>query len=71
MINFVAQLALSVLDLWLKKNAKNKDMVESYYNFLKQVDKAGALKVANYLASEDALKAKQEQLKNELAGGQK
>lgn len=69
MINFFAQLALSVLDLWLKKNAKNKEMVESYYNFLKQVDKNGALKVSNYLASEELLKQTQEQLKNNLEMG--
>lgn len=65
----LAKSGLWFLDMWIKRNTKNKDMVDSYYNFLKQVDQAGALKVANYLLAEDALKAKQEELKKELLGG--
>lgn len=63
MIEFFAKLALSVLDLWVRKNKKDSEMVQSYYTFLKQVDKNGALKVSNYLAAEELLKQTQDELK--------
>lgn len=69
-MNFLLEMILpfifKFLDLWLQKNAKNKAMVDSYYNFLQQIDSAGAANVRQYLASEDALKTKQEELKKEL-----
>lgn len=65
-INTLAPIAFKLLDIWLQKNAKDKEMINSYYEFLRQVDKSGAAKVANYLAAEDALKKKQDELKKEL-----
>lgn len=65
-LSLVAQPLFYLLDWWMKKQNKDKEMTESYYNFLKQVDKSGATKVKNYLTAEEALKAKQEELKKEL-----
>lgn len=59
-------LILKALDVWIKTKDKEKAMVDSYYNFLQQIDQAGAAKVSQYLAAEDALKAKQNELRKEL-----
>lgn len=61
-------MALKALDLWIQKSAKNKEMIDSYYNFLKQIDQSGALNVKQYLSSEEALKQKQEELRKEIEG---
>lgn len=65
-IGLAFPLILKALDVWMKTKDKNKAMTESYYNFLKQIDAAGAAKVTQYLAAEDALEAKQEELKKEI-----
>lgn len=54
------------LDLWFKKVQKDEQMTASYYEFLRQVDRSGASKVASYMAAEDALKAKQDELRAKL-----
>ena len=52
----LAQLAFWVLDKWIKKHEKDKEMVESYYKFLAMAKCNGELKVANYLAVLEARK---------------
>jgi len=63
---FVGKLLLSSLDWWIKKQKHDQEMLKSYHEFLKQIDKAGLANVANYLAAEDALKAKQEEIRKRL-----
>lgn len=65
-LSLVVSVAFKLLDFWVKKNQKDKEMVESYYEFLKQVDKAGAAKVANYMSAENVLKDKQDELRKRL-----
>ena len=57
---------LKGLDIWMQTKNKNKAMTESYYSFLQQIDAAGAAKVSQYLASEDALAEKQDELRKQL-----
>lgn len=70
-LQIFAPLAIALLDAWLKRKDKENKMTQSFYDFLKQVDNSGALKVSNYLASEELLKQTQEQLKknNEISKG--
>lgn len=55
-----------LLDMYMRKLAKDEEMTKSYHEFLAQIDKSGAVKVTQYLAAEDALKAKQDELRKQL-----
>lgn len=66
LIPFISKILFPLIDAWVKKNDKDGKMLESYYSFLKEVDKSGAAKVQNYLQSEDALLKKQNELKQQL-----
>lgn len=65
-IEAVLPAAFWLINRWMKAKDKEDAMVKSYYEFLSQVDKSGAAKVANYLSAEQALKAKQDELTKEL-----
>lgn len=64
--SFVGSVAFWLLEKWVNRQAKKKQFQESYYAFLKAVDQSGAKKVANHLAAQNALKAEQEKLLEEL-----
>jgi len=55
-----------LLERWVQSNKKKTEFHESYYAFLDAVDKSGATKTANHLAAQNALKAEQDRLVDEL-----
>lgn len=70
-VNAIAPLLFHFLDRWIKGQKHQEEMVKSYYNFLTHVDQSGQVKVANHLSGKAALKAKQQELLDELNKGEK
>ena len=62
MWNFIFGLALKIINMYMKRQARNEAMTQSYFKFLEQVDKAGLANVANYMAAESALAQKQKEI---------
>jgi len=65
-INVIFKLGLKFVDMYMKRAQRDKKMTESYYDFLDQIDKAGMANVANYMAAENALEAKKQEIQKRL-----
>lgn len=65
-LNLIAPLLFNLLDQWFKAQKNKEEIQEGYYRFLELVDKSGHVKVSGHLRAEDALKAKQKELLEEL-----
>lgn len=69
MWNIIFKIGLAFIGAYMKRKARDEKMTESYFNFLKQVDHAGLANVANYMAAESGLKAKQKEIRERLENG--
>lgn len=70
-LNLLGPFIFWLLERWVQSAGKKKELQESYYAFLNAVDKSGAVKVANHLAAENALKEEQQRLLKEIEENRK
>ena len=72
-LGFVTAVLPAVLKMvgWvLDKKKADKEMLDSWYTFLKMADKKGMMKVANLLSSEESLDTLKERIRKRQENGQ-
>lgn len=71
MTKSILTVLLQIVAFFVDRSALEAKGKKKFYEFIEEVDEAGAARVANLIAVEDALKKKQQEIRDRLEKEQK